>query len=248
MIWNKQFKYPNSQRSIKGEYDIRKMLLPSVTTVLNATQPEDKRKSLDKWARRVGEDEATRIKELAGRRGTAMHFYLQKHLDPDCKGYMDLTQVGRVAEPMAKKIIEKGMGDLTEIWGSEVVVYYPGLYAGATDVVGIYDYSESIVDFKQSNKPKRGEWISDYFMQLGGYAMAHNYVYGTKIDQGVILMCTPDCYFQKFVVRGKEFVKHQHNFLRRLDEYYKLRPEYKPKFGAAQIDAQTLLKELEKDK
>jgi len=248
MIWNKQFKYPNSQRSIKGEYDIRKMLLPSVTTVLNATLPEDKRKSLDKWARRVGEDEATRIKELAGRRGTAMHFYLQKHLDPDCKGYMDLTQVGRVAEPMAKKIIEKGIVDLTEIWGSEVVVYYPGLYAGATDVVGIYDYSESIVDFKQSNKPKRGEWISDYFMQLGGYAMAHNYVYGTKIDQGVILMCTPDCYFQKFVVRGKEFVKHQHNFLRRLDEYYKLRPEYKPKFGAAQIDAQTLLKELEKDK
>ena len=248
MIWNKQFKYPNSQRSIKGEYDIRKMLLPSVTTVLNATQPEDKRKSLDKWARRVGEDEATRIKELAGRRGTAMHFFLQKHLDPDCKGYMDLTQVGRVAEPMAKKIIEKGMGDLTEIWGSEVVVYYPGLYAGATDVVGIYDYSESIVDFKQSNKPKRGEWISDYFMQLGGYAMAHNYVYGTQIDQGVILMCTPDCYFQKFVVRGKQFVKHQHNFLRRLDEYYKLTPEYKPKFGAAQIDAQTLLKELEKDK
>jgi len=108
MKWNKQFKYPNSQRSIKGEYDISKMLLPSVTTVLNATQPEDKRKSLDKWARRVGDDEATRIKELAGRRGTAMHFYLQKHLDPDCKGYMDLTQVGRVAEPMAKKIIEKG--------------------------------------------------------------------------------------------------------------------------------------------
>ena len=248
MIWNKQFKYPNSQRSIKGEYDISKMLLPSVTTVLNATQPEDKRKSLDKWARRVGEDEATRIKELAGRRGTAMHFYLQKHLDPDCKGYMDLTTLGQVAEPMAKKIIEKGMNDLTEIWGSEVTVYYPGLYAGATDVVGIYDYSESIVDFKQSNKPKRGEWISDYFMQLGAYAMAHNYVYKTKIDQGVILMCTPDCYFQKFVVRGKEFVKHQHNFLRRLEEYYKLKPEYKPKFGAAQIDVQTLLKEFEKDK
>jgi genome maintenance exonuclease 1 len=220
MIWNKQFKYPNSQRSIKGEYDISKMLLPSVTTVLNATQPEDKRKSLDRWIALKGEDEATRIKELAGRRGTAMHFYLQKHLDPDCKGYMDMTTLGQVAEPMAKKIIEKGLNDLTEVWGSEVVVHYPGLYAGATDLVGIYDYSESIVDFKQSNKPKRGEWIGDYFTQLGAYAMAHNYVYGTKIDQGVILMCTPDCYFQKFVIRGKEFVKHQHNFLRRLDQYY----------------------------
>ena len=140
IIWNKQFEYPNSQRSIKGEYDISKMLLPSVTTVLNATQPESKRKSLDRWIALKGEDEATRIKELAGSRGTAMHFYLQKYIDPECKGYMDLTQIGRVAEPMAKKIIEKGMDDLTEVWGSEVTVYYPGLYAGATDLVGIYDY------------------------------------------------------------------------------------------------------------
>ena len=220
MIWNKRFEYPNSQRSIKGEYDITKMLLPSVTTVLNATQSEEKRKTLDKWVKRVGEDEATRIKDLAAKRGTAMHFYLQKYVDPDCKGYMDLTNVGQVAEPMAKKIIGSGLKDLSEIWGSEVVVHYPGLYAGATDLVGVYDYSESIVDFKQSNKPKRREWIDDYFMQLGAYAMAHNQVYGTQIDQGVILMCTPDCYFQKFVIRGKEFVKYQHAFLRRLDQYY----------------------------
>ena len=220
MIWNKRFEYPNSQRSIKGEYDISRTLLPSVTTVLNATQSEEKRKTLDKWMRRVGEEEADRIKNLAAKRGTAMHFYLQQWLDPEVKGYQDLTVVGQVAEPMAKKIIEKGIEDLTEVWGSEVVVHYPGLYAGATDLVGIYDYSESIIDFKQSNKPKQRAWIEDYFTQLGAYAMAHNYVYGTKIDQGVILMCTPDCYFQKFVVRGKEFVKHQHNFLRRLDQYY----------------------------
>ena len=223
MMWNKRFEYPNSQRSIKGEYDITKMLLPSVTTVLNATQPLEKQNSLDKWVKRVGEDEATRIKDLAAKRGTAMHFYLQQHLDPECKGYKDLTKVGQVAEPMAKKIINKGLDDLTEIWGSEVVVHYPSLYAGATDLVGIYDYSESIVDFKQSNKPKRREWIDDYFMQLGAYAMAHNQVYGTQIDQGVILMCTPDCFFQKFIVRGKEFVNYQHNFLRRLDEYYRTR-------------------------
>ena len=220
MIWNKRFEYPNSQRSIKGEYDISRTLLPSVTTVLNATQSEEKRKTLDKWMRRVGEEEADRIKNLAAKRGTAMHFYLQQWLDPEVKGYQDLTVVGQVAEPMAKKIIEKGIEDLTEVWGSEVVVHYPGLYAGATDLVGIYDYSESIIDFKQSNKPKQRAWIEDYFTQLGAYAMAHNYVYGTKIDQGVILMCTPDCYFQKFVIRGKEFVKHQHNFLRRLDQYY----------------------------
>jgi len=221
MIWNKQFKYPGSQRSIKGEYDITNMLLPSVTTVLNATQPESKRKSLDRWIAKTGEDEATRIKELAGKRGTAMHFYLQKYIDPECKGYMDLTQIGRVAEPMAKKIIEKGMDDLTEVWGSEVTVYYPGLYAGQTDMCGIYQGRESIIDFKQTNKPKRREWIDDYFIQLGAYAMAHNFIYDTKIQSGIILMCTKDNLFQKFEVSDKEFVGYQHAFLRKVDEYYR---------------------------
>jgi genome maintenance exonuclease 1 len=121
---------------------------------------------------------------------------------------------------MADTIIDKGFKDLQEIWGSEVVVYYPGLYAGATDVVGVYDHEDSIIDFKQSNKPKKEEWIQDYFLQLGAYAMAHNYVHRTEITQGVILMCTPDNYFQKFQVKGKKFIKYQHQFLERVSRYY----------------------------
>ena len=77
---------------------------------------------------------------------------------------------------------------MEEIWGSEITLYYPGLYAGATDLCGIYEGRESIIDFKQSNKPKRREWIEDYFVQLAAYAMAHNHVYDTKIQSGVILM------------------------------------------------------------
>ena len=101
---------------------------------------------------------------------------------------------------MANVVIRSGLGDLEEVWGTEVTLYYPGLYAGATDVVGIYNGRESIIDFKQTNKPKQSEWISDYFTQLAAYAMAHNYVYGTKIQSGVILMCSKDCFFQKFEV------------------------------------------------
>ena len=103
---------------------------------------------------------------------------------------------------MADTIIDKGFNDLQEIWGSEVTLFYPGLYAGATDLVGTYDYEDSIIDFKQSNKRKRREWIEDLFLQLGAYAMAHNQVYKTEITQGVILMCTPDNHFQKFQVKG----------------------------------------------
>jgi genome maintenance exonuclease 1 len=122
---------------------------------------------------------------------------------------------------MAQQIIDNGLKDLTEIWGSEVTIHYPGLYAGATDLAGIYNGSESIIDFKQSNKPKRKEWITDYFLQLGAYAMGHNTVYGTKIDRGVVLMCTKDNLFQRFEVEGQEFVNYQHEFLRRVDQYYK---------------------------
>jgi hypothetical protein len=124
---------------------------------------------------------------------------------------------------MANTIIDKGLGDLSEIWGSEVTLYYPGLYAGATDLCGIYMERESIIDFKQTNKPKRDEWIEDYKLQMAAYAMAHNYVYGTGIEQGVILMCTPDCFFQRFIINGKDFRNWQGEWLRRVDKYYELK-------------------------
>ena len=223
MKWNKRFTYPTSQRSlIKGSrhYDVGQEKLPSVTTILAATQSQEKRDSLQRWKDRVGSDAADQIKNEAASRGTAMHAYLEDHLSG--KQRIDLTPIGEAARTMAQMIVDQGFKDLNEIWGSEVTVYYPGLYAGATDVAGIYNSAESIIDFKQSNKPKRREWISDYFTQLGAYAMAHNHVYGTKINQGVILMCTKDNLFQKFIVDGQEFVRFQHDFLRKVDQYYNL--------------------------
>ena len=219
--WNKLYHYPPSTRSTTAglrTYDVGNEKLPSVTTILSATQSTEKKESLARWKASVGEEQATRIKEQAAARGTDMHTHLEHHILG--QGYLDLRPEGRIAKDMSETIIAKGFNDLQEIWGSEVVVYYPGLYAGATDLVGIYDYEDSIIDFKQSNKPKRREWIEDYFMQLGAYAMAHNYVYRTEITQGVILMCTPDNYFQKFQVKGKEFIKYQHQFLERVNKYY----------------------------
>jgi len=222
MKWNKKFIYPKSSRSLidgKRHYDIGQTKLPSVTTIIGATQSEKKRKSLAYWKARLGDTAADRVRDIAALRGTAMHTFLEAYVRGT--GHKDLTSVGQEAEPMAKKIISDGLIDLTEIWGSEVTLYYPDLYAGATDVVGIYNGRESIIDFKQTNKPKRREWVSDYFVQLGAYAMAHNYVYQTKIQSGVILMCSKDGFFQKFEVFDQEFVKYQHEFLKRVDQYYK---------------------------
>ena len=215
-----KFKYPTSTRALingKRHYDITGQKLPSVTTILSATQSEEKKQSLANWKARMGAQYADRIRDTSAMRGTAMHRYLEAYIDGT--GHKDLTKLGIQAETMAKKVIESGLRDLEEVWGQEVTLYYPGLYAGATDVVGIYDGQPAIIDFKQSNKPKRREWIEDYFEQLGAYCMAHNYVYGTKIQSGVILMCTKDFLFQKFEVSGREFVRYQHAFLKKVDQY-----------------------------
>jgi len=222
MKWNKLYTYPESTRSTKEgfrTYDVGDEKLPSVTTILGATKDQEAIDSINRWKAKVGEEAATRIRDTAASRGTNMHLHLERHITGE--GHLDLTPEGKIAKAMADTIIDKGFNDLQEIWGSEVTLFYPGLYAGATDLVGTYDYEDSIIDFKQSNKPKRREWVEDYFMQLAAYAMAHNQVYKTEITQGVILMCTPDNYFQKFQVKGKEFIEYQHKFLEKVDQYYK---------------------------
>jgi len=224
--WNKKFEYPTSTRALingKRHYDVgTNEKLPSVTTILAATQSEEKKTKLAEWQKRVGIQAADRIRDVSAMRGTAMHTYLEGYVNN--QKHLDLTSIGREAERMANVVIESGLKDLGEIWGSEVTLYYPGLYAGATDLVGMYSDRPAIIDFKQTNKPKQREWIDDYFTQLAAYAMAHNQVYNTKIQSGIILMCSKDCFFQKFEVHDEEFQGYMHEFLRRVDEYYKIVP------------------------
>ena len=219
--WNKKFDYPTSIRSLVNDqrhYEIGQEKLPSVTTILQATQSDEKKAILAQWRQNVGENKAEEIKNEAANRGTIMHRILEGYLLG--QNHADFSDLGQQAGSMANVILESGIrGQLEEIWGSEITVYYPGLYAGATDLAGIYNGRESIIDFKQSNKPKRKEWIEDYFLQLAAYAMAHNHVYGTNIQSGVVLMCTKDNYFQKFEAKDKEFQRFSWEWLRRVDKF-----------------------------
>ena len=245
MKWNKKFNYPKSQRElIKGQrhYALNEEKLPSVTTILSETQSDEKKESLARWKARVGETEAERIKDSSASRGTNMHLHLERYILGS--GHMDLTDEGQVAGDMAQVIIDKGLCDLSEIWGSEVVLFYPGLYAGQTDLVGVYDYENSIVDFKQSNRPKRKEWIEDYYLQIAAYAMAHDYVHGSKIRQGVIMMCTPDLYYQEFIITDHELRSYKHKFLKRLDMYHELKFDEKERYNSEKEDEE-YLKELQ---
>ena len=222
MKWNRKYTYPKSTRSkIGGEriYEVGDEKLPSVTTILGQTQSDEKRESLARWIAKKGKNEADRVKNEAAARGSAMHSIIEHHVNGN--NILDMTETGQGAHRMAAVVIDKGFKDLYEIWGSEVVLSYPGLYAGQTDLVGVYQGRDSIIDFKQSNKPKREEWIEDYYYQMVAYAMAHDCIYGTNIEQGVIMMCTPDLFYQQFVLNGSRFRQYKWKWLWRLSEYYK---------------------------
>ena len=223
---NNSYRSPKPQREkIEGKrhYVFDKEKLPSVTTILDATQSAEKREALANWRASKGEAEATRIVDESGARGTAMHKILEMYILE--QGYLDETNVGKQAHNMAMQVINSGLSNVTEYYGTECTLYYPGLYAGQTDLVGVHKGADAIIDFKQTNKPKKREWIDDYFLQLSAYAMAHNIIFHTQIAKGVIMMCSKDNYYQEFEVEGSEFQKYKHNFLRRVDEYYKLRNE-----------------------
>ena len=188
--------------------------LPSVTTILSKTKDKT---FLKQWRAKVGEKKAEEIIKSAGQIGTALHLYIERFVNGD--KYKDLTKIGIQAEKMAQKIIDEAFADITEIWGSEVHLYYPGRYAGTTDMIGVYKGRPTIIDFKQTNRPKKREWIQDYLMQLSAYAVAHNKLFNTEIDQGVVLMCSRDLTFQRFELLGENFTRACDAFMKKLDLY-----------------------------
>ena len=215
---NEKYNYVKASRSTEHgtrHYNVDGTKLPSVTAILDKTKDKS---FLDKWRAKVGDEEAERIKNHSSKRGTSMHKFIEKHITG--AGYDDLTEIGKQAKPMAQKIIDVGLTPISEYYGSEVTLHYPGLFAGSTDLVCIHNGKETIVDFKQSNRPKREDWIQDYFLQIGAYAMAHDYVHGSNIEQGVIMVCTPDLYFQEFRFEGDQMREYRHEFLARLNQYY----------------------------
>ena len=225
MKWNTKFSYPKSTRSLingSRHYSLDGSNLPSVTTILSATKSEEDKAAILAWKQRVGSVEAERIKKEASARGSSMHSYIEQFLYG--KLNQELLDDDNKSKKMAEEIIDNGLKNkLIEIWGSEATIYYPGKYAGTADCIGVYEGKESILDFKQSNKPKKEEYIEDYFLQIGAYSLAHNTVYyNSNITQGVILLCTVDRLFQDFKIEGNELINFQNKFLERVEKFYHL--------------------------
>ena len=225
MKWNNKFIYPKSTRSIvhgSRLYAVNEENLPSVTTILKATESEEKKAKLAAWKERVGHKQAEIISREATTRGSSMHNYLEKFLLG--KLNMDLLGDNNREKMMADQIIENGLRNrLNEIWGCEATLYYPGKYAGSADCIGVYENKQTIIDFKNSTKPKKDEWIDDYYLQCAAYSLAHNKVYGSKITQAAILLCTKDNIFQRFIIDGERLINYQNQFMEKVEQFYSQR-------------------------
>lgn len=194
--------------------------LPSVTTILDATKSEEAKQALQNWRKRVGVAKAQEITTEAAGRGTRMHKWLENYVKTGATGDPGSNPFSIQSHKMAQSIIQQGMINCSEYWGTEVPLYFPKVYAGTTDLCGVHSGSEAIMDHKQSNKLKKREWIDDYFVQLCAYANAHNEVHGTKIRKGVIFMCTADNIYQEFIIEGTEFDKYSDIWFKRVEQFY----------------------------
>ena len=205
--------------------------VPSVTTILSATQPKEKQEGLARWRKRVGTHQAQAITTEAANRGTRMHTYLENYCIDGSIKERGNNPFSWQSHAMAETVIREGMCNVDEVWGVEVSMFFPGIYAGTTDLVGVHNGEHAIMDFKQSNKPKKVEWIEDYKLQLCAYAEAHNEVYSTTIAKGVVLMCVKpevdemghlktDPQYQEFIVEGDEFEHWRQQWWKRVEQYY----------------------------
>lgn len=206
--------------------------VPSVTTILDRTKSEESKAALQNWRRAIGEKKAQEITTEAANRGTRMHKYLEDYALTDDLKPLPGNPFAQPSWFMAAEVILKGLSQVDAFWGVEVPVYYSGLYAGTTDCVGLWNGQPAIIDFKQSNKVKKREYIGDYFVQLAAYAAAHNITHGTEINTGVILMAvqpkllenntytTPE--YLEFVIQGDEFDYWNQEWMRRVEQYYLL--------------------------
>ena len=186
--------------------------VPSVTTILDRTKDKA---ALKEWADRVGQAEADRQKEQAAYIGTHMHTTLE------CILSGDPLPVGRdwqalKGQEMGFRLANRYFGEVSEIHGSEVALHYNQRYAGSTDLVATYRGHLAIVDFKQSVKPKRYEYITDYFHQLAAYATAHDWKHGTSIGYAAVLVAVQDGTTQEFTIAGRDWDFFKSEWLDRL--------------------------------
>ncbi len=185
-------------------------LFPSVTTILQATMPEDQRKRLRNWHQRNGSD-SENLRQQAAERGKVIHKLIEarfKGEEIECPP--DVTEFWEEAR--------KILGAIGEVSAIERPVYHPQLqYAGTLDLLANWQGVLTLFDFKTSHREKRSQWLTDAKLQIAAYRGA----YELEIPQGLIMVITPKT-VQLFTLERQELEEYWREWLVRLEQYRSL--------------------------
>lgn len=205
-----KFNYPElSTVSHQGRrwYDTPAGFMPSITTVLGYTEPEEKKESLRRWQESLGAVKAAQVSKAATDRGTNVHLLCERFLKGE---KIDAPIDGKpvpYADMQSFNALKLKLNGIEEVWGQEVTLYSRALeLAGRCDLIAVYKGRPVIIDFKTSSRIKSTKDIHGYKLQLAFYAQAHNEMFGTSINEGVILMVSEAGFPQEFKVALDEHI------------------------------------------
>lgn len=176
----------------------------SVTTVLSNLPKE----GLDKWKERVGEEEAQRVMNKAAKRGTKVHTIMEDYV-----GNVEDFTLGKMPTTIALFLDLQPFVDehVDTVYGIEYPLFSHRLKAaGTSDLICSYNGKKTILDYKTSNKKKKTEWITNYFIQSTAYAIMTKEVYDMDIEQIVIMIAVDNDKPQVFVRDPREFYEETH--------------------------------------
>jgi hypothetical protein len=176
----------------------------SITTALSKNQ--EKQQGLERWRKNVGEKEANRILRVSSNRGTSLHNIAEKYLKNDPSYLNGAMPDAIVMFKSFKHILDES---INEVYLQEAALYSDKYkLAGRVDFIGRVINKITTVDFKNSRKPKKREWIEDYFLQISAYSFMFKELYGVSITQAMILIAVENSKPQIFLTNPSEWETH----------------------------------------
>ena len=205
-----KFAYPDLETVAYNHqrwYDTPFGYYPSITTVLGFTETEEKKQSLKRWQDSLGADKAAQVSKAATDRGTNVHLLCERYLKSEKVDALIDGKPVPEADIQSFNALRMKLNKIDEVWGQEVALYSHEVeIAGRCDLIAVYKGVPVIIDFKTASRVKHHEDIGNYKVQLAFYAIAHNSMFGTDIQEGVILMVAGSGFPQEFRVKLSDHI------------------------------------------
>ena len=192
-------------------YDVDGKNFPSVTTVLGIK----KKKELQKWRDSIGENVANWEMGRAARRGKSTHKLVEQYLKGETPSERSVLPLGMF------RLMKPYLDQVNNIHMIEQIMYSKELtIAGQVDCIAEYNGKLSVIDFKTANKERQESWIGNYFEQTTAYAVMYEELFGTPIEQIVILIAGEDGSMVPYIKEKKDYLPQLKKSIKEFYKYF----------------------------